>query len=108
MEIITEPDIQQQLMENIISFPRRSSEEAAGFLKKLQHLLRHTGVSTGSMDQVLLISIKFLTNKGDMRCDVNISVRKRGDPLGIRTEIKNLIGIRNVMKAIGKEFSQIF
>lgn len=78
MEIVTDPDI-------------RSSFEAAEFLKKLRALLRYLGTCDGNMD------------KGSMRCDANVSVRKPGAPFGTRCEIKNLNSIKNVTKAIDYE-----
>ena len=59
-------------------------------MRKLQFLVRHVGVSNANMDL------------GEMRCDVNISVNKPGQPYGTRTEIKNINSPRYVQKAIGK------
>jgi aspartyl-tRNA(Asn)/glutamyl-tRNA(Gln) amidotransferase subunit B len=78
MEIVSEPDM-------------RSSEEAAAYLKKLRSILRYLGTCDGNMDE------------GSMRCDVNVSVRKPGDPLGTRCEIKNVNSIRYVAQAIEYE-----
>jgi aspartyl-tRNA(Asn)/glutamyl-tRNA(Gln) amidotransferase subunit B len=75
MEIVTEPDL-------------RSPEEASVFLKKLRTILRYLGTCDGDMD------------KGSMRCDANISVRKPGGELGTRCEIKNVNSMRNVVRAI--------
>lgn len=75
MEIVTDPDIS-------------SPEEAAEFVKKLRSLLRYIGSCDGDME------------KGSMRCDANISVRKPGEPLGTRCEIKNINSIRNIIRAI--------
>ena len=75
MEIVTEPDIS-------------SPEEAAEFVKKLRNLLRYIGSCDGDME------------KGSIRCDANISVRRSGEPLGTRCEIKNINSIRNIIKAI--------
>ncbi|ADE29661.1 Asp-tRNA(Asn)/Glu-tRNA(Gln) amidotransferase subunit GatB [Rickettsia prowazekii] len=75
MEIVTEPDIS-------------SPEEAAEFVKKLRNLLRYIGSCDGDME------------KGSMRCDANISVRRIGEALGTRCEIKNINSIRNIIKAI--------
>ena len=75
MEIVSEPDM-------------RSPEEAGQYVKKLRSVLRYLGTCDGDME------------KGSMRCDVNVSVRKVGDPLGTRCEIKNVNSIRNMMKAI--------
>lgn len=81
MEIVTEPDF-------------RSALEVGEFLKKLRNILRFIETCDGDME------------KGSMRCDANISVRKYGDPLGTRCEIKNLNSIRNVMRAIEHETSR--
>ncbi|HJT11648.1 MAG TPA: Asp-tRNA(Asn)/Glu-tRNA(Gln) amidotransferase subunit GatB, partial [Dongiaceae bacterium] len=78
MEIVSEPDM-------------RSSEEAAAYLKKLRSILRYLGTCDGNMEE------------GSMRCDVNVSVRKVGDPLGTRCEIKNVNSIRYVQQAIEYE-----
>jgi aspartyl-tRNA(Asn)/glutamyl-tRNA(Gln) amidotransferase subunit B len=75
MEIVSKPDI-------------RSSEEAAAYLRKLRVILRYLGTCDGNMEQ------------GSMRADVNVSVRKPGDALGTRAEIKNVNSIRYVAQAI--------
>jgi len=76
MEIVTLPDFQ-------------SSAEAGIFLRKLQALLRSIEASDGNMEE------------GSLRCDVNISVKKIGGPLGTRCEIKNLNSVKSVINAIG-------
>ncbi|MFV9875368.1 MAG: Asp-tRNA(Asn)/Glu-tRNA(Gln) amidotransferase subunit GatB [Rickettsiales endosymbiont of Dermacentor nuttalli] len=78
MEIVTEPDL-------------RSSAEAGEFMRKLRALLRYLGTCDGNME------------KGSLRCDANVSVRKIGQELGIRCEIKNLNSIRNIEYAIDYE-----
>lgn len=78
MEIVSEPDL-------------RSPEEAASYLKKLRAIVRYLGTCDGDME------------KGSMRCDANISVRKPGGELGTRCEIKNVNSMRNVMRAIEYE-----
>lgn len=78
MEIVTAPDLS-------------SPEEAAEYLKKLRSILRYLGTCDGDME------------KGSMRCDANVSVRKRGAPLGTRCEIKNLNSIKNIVKALEYE-----
>jgi aspartyl-tRNA(Asn)/glutamyl-tRNA(Gln) amidotransferase subunit B len=78
MEIVSEPDM-------------RSAEEAAAYLKKLRAILRYLGTCDGNMEE------------GSMRCDVNVSVRKPGAPLGTRCEIKNVNSIRFVQQAIDYE-----
>jgi aspartyl-tRNA(Asn)/glutamyl-tRNA(Gln) amidotransferase subunit B len=78
MEIVSEPDM-------------RSAEEAAAYIKKLRSILRYLGTCDGDME------------KGNLRCDVNVSVRKLGEPLGTRCEIKNVNSIRFVQQAIEYE-----
>jgi aspartyl-tRNA(Asn)/glutamyl-tRNA(Gln) amidotransferase subunit B len=78
MEIVSEPDL-------------RSAEEAAIYLRKLRSILRYLGTCDGNMEE------------GSLRCDCNVSVRRPGEPYGIRCEIKNLNSIRYVMQAIEYE-----
>ena len=78
MEIVSKPDL-------------RSPEEAAAYLRKLRTILRYLGTCDGNMEE------------GSMRCDVNVSVRKPGGPLGTRTETKNVNSIRYVQQAIEYE-----
>ncbi|MDD2325753.1 MAG: Asp-tRNA(Asn)/Glu-tRNA(Gln) amidotransferase subunit GatB [Alphaproteobacteria bacterium] len=79
MEIVSEPDM-------------RSGEEAAAYLKKLRAILRYLGSCDGNMEE------------GSMRCDVNLSMRRKGETkLGTRCEIKNVNSIRFVMQAIDYE-----
>ena len=78
MEIVSEPDM-------------RSAEEAAAYLRKLRSILRYLGTCDGNMEE------------GSMRCDVNVSVRRPGEPLGTRCEIKNVNSIRFVQQAIEYE-----
>jgi aspartyl-tRNA(Asn)/glutamyl-tRNA(Gln) amidotransferase subunit B len=78
MEIVSKPDL-------------RSSEEAKAFLAKLRAILRYLGTCDGDME------------KGNLRADVNVSVRRPGDPLGTRCEIKNVNSIRFVGQAIDYE-----
>jgi aspartyl-tRNA(Asn)/glutamyl-tRNA(Gln) amidotransferase subunit B len=75
MEIVSEPDM-------------RSADEAAAYLKKLRSIVRYIGACDGDME------------KGNMRCDANVSVRKPGDKLGTRCEIKNVNSVRFLHKAI--------
>jgi len=83
LEIVTEPDI-------------RSAEEAAAYVTTLRKLVRHLGVCDGNMEE------------GSLRCDVNISVRKKGDEkLGTKVEIKNLNSVRFIKKAIEHESRQL-
>ena len=69
----------------------RSAEEAGAYLKKLRSILRYLGTCDGDME------------KGNLRADVNVSVRKPGDPLGTRCEIKNVNSIRFIGQAIEHE-----
>src|SRR5579883_3169220 len=78
MEIVTKPDL-------------RSAEEAKAFLGKLRTILRYLGTCDGDME------------KGHLRADVNVSVRRPGAVLGTRCEIKNLNSIRFVGQAIEHE-----
>ena len=78
MEIVTDPDF-------------RSAAEAGEFLKRLRSILRYLDTCDGDME------------KGSLRCDANISIRKHGAPLGTRCEIKNLNSIKNVMLSIDHE-----
>ncbi|MBV9221241.1 MAG: Asp-tRNA(Asn)/Glu-tRNA(Gln) amidotransferase subunit GatB [Methylobacteriaceae bacterium] len=78
MEIVTRPDI-------------RSAEEAKAFVAKLRTILRYLGTCDGDME------------KGSLRADVNVSVRRPGEPLGTRCEIKNVNSIRFIGQAIDAE-----
>jgi aspartyl-tRNA(Asn)/glutamyl-tRNA(Gln) amidotransferase subunit B len=78
MEIVSKPDI-------------RSSEEAKAFLAKLRSIMRYLGTCDGNMEE------------GSLRADVNVSVRRPGEPLGTRCEIKNVNSIRFVGQAIEHE-----
>jgi aspartyl-tRNA(Asn)/glutamyl-tRNA(Gln) amidotransferase subunit B len=78
MEIVTKPDL-------------RSAEDAKAFLTKLRTILRYLGTCDGDME------------KGHLRADVNVSIRKPGAPLGTRCEIKNLNSIRFIGQAIEHE-----
>lgn len=78
MEIVSKPDL-------------RSSEQAKAYVTKLRTILRYIGTCDGDMD------------KGNLRADVNVSVRKPGDPFGTRCEIKNVNSIRFIGQAIETE-----
>ncbi|TNE56853.1 MAG: Asp-tRNA(Asn)/Glu-tRNA(Gln) amidotransferase subunit GatB [Alphaproteobacteria bacterium] len=78
MEIVSKPDI-------------RSSEQAAAYLRKVRAIVRYLGTCDGNMEQ------------GSMRADVNVSVRRPGDPLGTRCEMKNINSMRFVQQAIDYE-----
>jgi aspartyl-tRNA(Asn)/glutamyl-tRNA(Gln) amidotransferase subunit B len=82
------------LME-IVSFPDiRSSEEAKAYVSKLRTILRYLGTCDGNMEE------------GSMRADVNVSVRRPGEPFGTRAEIKNVNSIRFMGQAIEYEISR--
>jgi aspartyl-tRNA(Asn)/glutamyl-tRNA(Gln) amidotransferase subunit B len=78
MEIVTKPDL-------------RSADEAKAFLTKLRSILRYLGTCDGDME------------KGSLRADVNVSVRRPGEPLGTRCEIKNMNSISFIGDAIEHE-----
>ncbi len=78
MEIVSKPDL-------------RSSEEAKAFLAKLRSIMRYLGTCDGNMEE------------GSLRADVNVSVRKPGEPLGTRCEIKNVNSLRFIGQAIEHE-----
>src|SRR5215213_9876057 len=78
MEIVSKPDL-------------RSSEQAKAFVAKLRSILRYLGTCDGDME------------KGSLRADVNVSVRRPGEPLGTRCEIKNVNSIRFIGQAIEYE-----
>ena len=82
IEIVTEPDF-------------RSPEEGRAFLEKLRSTLVYAGVSECAMQ------------KGQLRCDINISVRKKGEKeFGTRTEIKNMNSFAFAVKAMEYEFKR--
>ncbi|MDI9856497.1 Asp-tRNA(Asn)/Glu-tRNA(Gln) amidotransferase subunit GatB [Comamonas sp. 17RB] len=78
LEIVTEPDI-------------RSTAEAVAYAKELHKIVTWIGICDGNMQE------------GSFRCDANVSVRKPGQPLGTRREIKNLNSFRNMQIAIDYE-----
>ena len=78
MEIVSKPDL-------------RSAKEAQAYVTKLRTILRYLGTCDGDME------------KGNLRADVNVSVRKPGDKLGTRCEIKNVNSIRFIGQAIEAE-----
>jgi len=78
MEIVSKPDL-------------RSAEEAKAYVGKLRAILRYIGSCDGDME------------KGNLRADVNVSVRRPGAPLGTRCEIKNVNSIRFIGQAIDAE-----
>ena len=83
IEIVTEPDL-------------RSGEEAFAYLTEIRKLVRYLEICDGNMEE------------GSLRCDANISVRKKGKTeLGTKVEIKNLNSIRNVKRAIEAEAKRL-
>ena len=83
VEIVTEPCLS-------------SGDEAYAYLTELRKILRYLGVCDGNMEE------------GSMRCDANISVRRKGETrLGTKVEVKNLNSIRNVKRAIEFESQRL-
>ncbi len=78
LEIVTEPDM-------------RSSAEAVAYARELHALVQWIGICDGNMQE------------GSFRCDANVSVRRPGEPLGTRREIKNLNSFRFMQQAIDFE-----
>ncbi len=78
MEIVSKPDL-------------RSADEAKAYVTKLRTILRYLGTCDGDME------------KGNLRADVNVSVRKPGQPFGTRCEIKNVNSIRFIGQAVEVE-----
>src|SRR6476469_9782779 len=78
MEIVSKPDL-------------RSADEAKAYIAKVRSILRYLGTCDGDME------------KGNLRADVNVSVRRPGDPLGTRCEIKNMNSISFIGDAIDFE-----
>jgi len=81
MEIVSEPDM-------------RSADEAIAYLKQLHQVIRFLGVSDADME------------KGQFRCDANVSVRRPGEPFGTRTEMKNMNSFRFIKQAIDFEVNR--
>ena len=78
MEIVSKPDM-------------RSADEAKAYVSKLRTILRYLGTCDGDME------------KGSLRADVNVSVRRPGEPFGTRCEIKNVNSIRFIGQAVDTE-----
>jgi aspartyl-tRNA(Asn)/glutamyl-tRNA(Gln) amidotransferase subunit B len=78
MEIVSKPDL-------------RSPEESGAYMRKMRALVRYLGTCDGNMEE------------GSLRCDANVSVRRPGEGLGTRCELKNINSIRFVMQAIEYE-----
>lgn len=81
IEIVSEPDI-------------NSAEEAVAYVKELRKVLLYIGVCDGNMQE------------GSLRCDINISLNKDGQPLGTRAEIKNVNSFRSISRAIEYEYKR--
>ena len=82
LEIVSEPDL-------------RSPDEAFQYLTSLKSILQYLEVSDCNMEQ------------GSLRCDANVSVRKKGDPkFGMKVEIKNMNSFRAVQKAVSYEIKR--
>ena len=80
IEMVTEPCI-------------RTADEAGQYLTEVRRLVRYLDICDGNMEE------------GSLRCDVNVSIRPKGDThLGTKVEVKNLNSIRNVMRAVDSEF----
>lgn len=83
IEIVTEPDM-------------RSADEAFAYITEIRKLVRYLEICDGNMEE------------GSLRCDANISVRKKGETkLGTKVEVKNLNSIRNVKRAIEFEAKRL-
>ena len=81
IEIVSEPDL-------------RTSKEADAYLKKLKSILQYIEVSDCKMEE------------GSFRADVNVSVHKKGEPWGKRTEMKNMSSFRSITRAIDYEIER--
>lgn len=81
LEIVSEPDL-------------NSAEEAISYLKQLHQIVTWLDISDGNMQE------------GSFRCDANVSVRRAGEPLGTRTELKNINSFRFIEQAINYEVAR--
>ncbi len=81
VEIVSRPDLS-------------SAAEAADYLQTLHQVLLYTETSAANLEE------------GSLRCDANVSVRRQGEPLGTRTEVKNLNSFRNVARAVEHEIGR--
>jgi aspartyl-tRNA(Asn)/glutamyl-tRNA(Gln) amidotransferase subunit B len=81
VEVVSRPDM-------------RSAEEAVAYMKAVHALVRWLGVSDGNMQE------------GSLRCDANVSVRRRGEKLGTRAELKNINSFRYVGQAVRFEIKR--
>ena len=78
LEIVSEPDMS-------------SAKEAVAYAKKIHALVQYIGICDGNMQE------------GSFRCDANVSVRKQGEVLGTRAELKNINSFKLLEKAINIE-----
>ena len=79
----------------IVSHPEvRSAAEAAEYFTRMRAILVAAGVTDGNMEE------------GSLRCDANVSVRRAGDPFGVKAEIKNLNSFRHVQRALDYEIDR--
>lgn len=74
----------------------RTPEDAGDYVRALRAVLRAVGASDGNMDE------------GSLRCDVNVSVNREGEPFGTRCEVKNINSVRFLMSAIRTSFFCFF
>ncbi len=81
IEIVSHPDV-------------RSAAEAGEYFSRMRAILVATGVTDGNMEE------------GSLRCDANVSVRRAGEPFGVKTEIKNLNSFRHVQRALEHEIDR--
>ena len=81
VEIVSEPDL-------------RTPEEARAFLTQLRGLVQQLGVSDVNMEE------------GSLRCDANLSLRRRGEPLGTKTELKNMNSFRFLQRGLEAEIER--
>ena len=81
IEIVSQPEV-------------RSGAEAGEYFSRMRAILVATGVTDGNMEQ------------GSLRCDANVSVRRPGEPFGVKTEIKNLNSFRHVHRALEHEIER--
>jgi aspartyl-tRNA(Asn)/glutamyl-tRNA(Gln) amidotransferase subunit B len=82
VEVVSEPDL-------------RGAEQAAEYMRELRQLVRYLGISDGNMEE------------GSLRCDANVSLRRRGETTyGTRTELKNINSFKFVQRAIEHEIAR--
>jgi len=81
VEIVTEPDI-------------RTPDQARAFLVELKSVVEHLDVSDVNMEE------------GSLRCDANVSVRRPGDPFGVKTELKNMNSFRYLQRGLEAEIER--